>query len=343
MAVFETWLESDLKKPVQVRPLRGNLFSADNGGNLIGVIVTDDGAAVQLSGSVTGYVIRDDGKTVVISSGTISGNRASIVLPASCYAVIGPISIVLKLGNTTLGACSGYVYQSTTDAIVDPGREIPSIAELLAEIENVRNVAAAANAAAASANSAASNANEKASAANTAAENANKKASAANTAAVSANEKAGLANTAAENANEKASAADAAAKKIDEMTVDAESLAPGSAPTATISEVDGHKHIHFGITKGDKGNKGNTGATPNLQIGTVETLSEESSATASIEGTPENPILNLGIPRGRTGSVENVYASNIPMTSTDPTTVKEKMDTVITYAMTVGEIESMGS
>lgn len=51
-----------------------------------------------------------------------------------------------------------------------------------------------------------------------------------------------------------------------------------------------------------KGDNGDTGATPNLQIGTVETLESGSSATASITGTTENPLLNLGIPRGADGT-----------------------------------------
>lgn len=54
--------------------------------------------------------------------------------------------------------------------------------------------------------------------------------------------------------------------------------------------------------KGDKGDKGDTGTTPNLQIGTVETLDSGSNATASITGTVENPLLNLGIPRGEGGT-----------------------------------------
>jgi hypothetical protein len=54
--------------------------------------------------------------------------------------------------------------------------------------------------------------------------------------------------------------------------------------------------------KGDNGAKGDTGATPNLQIGTVTTLDSGSNATASITGTTENPLLNLGIPKGDTGS-----------------------------------------
>ena len=50
-----------------------------------------------------------------------------------------------------------------------------------------------------------------------------------------------------------------------------------------------------------KGDKGDPGATPNIQIGTVETLPAESPATASMTGTPENPLLNLGIPKGKDG------------------------------------------
>lgn len=47
---------------------------------------------------------------------------------------------------------------------------------------------------------------------------------------------------------------------------------------------------------------GQDGATPNIQIGTVETLAAGSPATASMGGTPENPLLNLGIPQGASGS-----------------------------------------
>ena len=62
--------------------------------------------------------------------------------------------------------------------------------------------------------------------------------------------------------------------------------------------------------KGEKGDTGATGATgpqgpagatPNIQIGTVETLAAGSTATASVTGTPENPLLNLGIPQGASG------------------------------------------
>ena len=50
--------------------------------------------------------------------------------------------------------------------------------------------------------------------------------------------------------------------------------------------------------KGDKGNKGDVGATPQFGIGTVV---DSDTATASITGTAENPELNLGLPRGKSG------------------------------------------
>ena len=56
--------------------------------------------------------------------------------------------------------------------------------------------------------------------------------------------------------------------------------------------------------KGEPGKDGAPGAdgvTPNLTIGTVETLPSGSNATASITGSAENPVLNLGIPKGADG------------------------------------------
>ncbi len=50
------------------------------------------------------------------------------------------------------------------------------------------------------------------------------------------------------------------------------------------------------------GNTGSTGATPNLSMGTVDTLEAGADATANITGTAAKPVLNLGIPKGDTGA-----------------------------------------
>ena len=59
--------------------------------------------------------------------------------------------------------------------------------------------------------------------------------------------------------------------------------------------------IISGVIPTVKGQKGDPGITPNLTIGTVETLASGSDATATITGDKENPVLNLGIPKGADG------------------------------------------
>ena len=58
---------------------------------------------------------------------------------------------------------------------------------------------------------------------------------------------------------------------------------------------------------GPQGPKGDVGATPNISIGTTSTLPAGSDATASITGTPENPVLNFGIPKGADGAGAQLY------------------------------------
>ena len=53
---------------------------------------------------------------------------------------------------------------------------------------------------------------------------------------------------------------------------------------------------------GPTGQPGQTGATPDISIGTVETLPPGSPATATITGTAENPVLSFGIPQGQQGA-----------------------------------------
>lgn len=229
--MFETWLRSDLKKPLNVECLEGAFFSGDNEGNLVGVEVFDDGTPASLSGGVTGYVIRADGVTVMVN-GTLSDNKASIVLPASAYTVPGFASIVIKVSTVTVGACVVYVYRSTTDSYFDPGHVVPSLEELLAKIADCE-------------------------------------------------------------------AATEAAMEVANLTVSAET-ASGTTPTATLSDEgvgsQTHKHITFGLVRGERGY---TGATPYFEIGTVE---RGADADATITGTAEYPVLNLTLPKGDTGA-----------------------------------------
>ena len=141
MAQLETWIRQDLKNPLQVQYLNGTMFSQDNAANLVGVEVFDDGEPATLGGSVSANVVRSDGGTVAVSGGTLSGNRVSVILPQAAYAIPGAISIIIKLTAggtvTTLGAIVVTVYRSSTDEVVDPGTIIPSVQNLISQIETV--------------------------------------------------------------------------------------------------------------------------------------------------------------------------------------------------------------
>lgn len=138
MARIESWFKQDLTKPVKVHAISGNLFSADNQGNLIGVEVFNNGEPVTLSGTVSANVIRPDGGTVAVT-GSYTGNRASVILPAAAYAYPGIETIVLKLTEsevvTTLAAVVVTIYQASTDVVVDPGTVMPSIQTLISQIQ----------------------------------------------------------------------------------------------------------------------------------------------------------------------------------------------------------------
>lgn len=63
--------------------------------------------------------------------------------------------------------------------------------------------------------------------------------------------------------------------------------------------------------------KGDIGITPNLSIGTIQTIAPGMDASVIISGTPEEPILNFRIPRGavgekgETGTVPNISIGTV--------------------------------
>ena len=122
----------------------------------------------------------------------------------------------------------------------------------------------------------------------------------------------------AQNAETYASEAEDARDEIRNMSANATTLPSGSDATASYS--DGV--LSLGIPKGDKGDTGDrgaTGATPSFSIGTVETLEPTESATATITGTDENPVLNLGLPKGEQGevSLDELLQNTIVQTNSD--------------------------
>ena len=280
LGVFKRRIDVDAE--IQMTPLKSLYASGDKDAHVFELTLHRGTEEMDLSGaSAQGYFIRADGYTVPIT-GTISGNVVTLTLSEGCYYIVGNFNLIIKvsIGESRKSVFwgNGYVVRSMTDAIVDEENVIPSLDELLAQIAATESAAKAANQAASAANSAATSAAQAASAAGT---------------------NASAANSAANAATAAASAATEAATKIDDMTITATGLAAGAAPTAELTEVDGHYNIVLGLPKGDKGDPG---ATPQITV-QVKTGEPGTAASVTQSGTAEAPVIELTIPRGDTGSL----------------------------------------
>lgn len=85
----------------------------------------------------------------------------------------------------------------------------------------------------------------------------------------------------------------------------------GHTATITITDKDGTTTAV--VEDGAPGAKGDPGVTPDIRIGTVTTLEPGEAATASMSGTAENPLLNLGIPKGAPGETGGGGGSDVSL------------------------------
>lgn len=185
-------------------------------------------------------------------------------------------------------------------------------------VENVKTDADRAETAKESAQDASASAQGYAQSASASATSASESATSAEQAKQSARASAQNAQISAQTAENAKDDAEDARDEILGMRAEAVTLPEGSEATASYADGLLSLGIPRGNTgaKGDKGDTGDTGATPNLTIGTVETLEPSEPATATITGTAENPVLNLGIPQGDTGEVSLADLSTLLPTDT---------------------------
>jgi hypothetical protein len=260
------WLikqEIDLQHGAPVPQVWPNalMMCGDNQAHTWRVTVLDGGAAAALSGTVTGSFIRADGATVIIG-GSLSGNVATVLFDSTCYAYPGDLTGVMRITGggqkVTLAATIFRVRNDITDVVVDPGGTIPSLEEVLAQLDACEAATATATAAAA---------------------------------------------------------------KINGMTIAETSVLYGATPTATITEVSGHKHIALQVMAGPQGITGPIGVTGP----TGPTGSKGITGATGPKGDPGGPtgatgpigITGTTGPSGATGSI-GVPGATGPSGSTGP-------------------------
>lgn len=135
---FPNMYRVDLEKGPAIKQLH-QMFMGDKAANRIGAYLFQGDASVSPGGSCSGTAILNDGSTVALT-GTVAGNEIYIDLPPGCYSVPGPIQVYVLWTNgtvmTTVVAGFGTVTRTETGTIIDPGTIIPSVAALIAQIEN---------------------------------------------------------------------------------------------------------------------------------------------------------------------------------------------------------------
>ena len=254
------------------------------------VTVKKNGMPVDLTGATASlYCARalseDESGGTTYSEATVeSGGEVKAVLPRDAANIPGPVGCTIRVtrdgASVAVARMAVMAIDPTGDDILDEGKRIPSLDEIMASI-------ARCDAAAEKAESAATSVGDALKQVASAIE-------AANGAASDARNAAGQATSGASAAKAAATTATEAATKIDDMTITATGLAAGAAPTAELTEVDGHYNIVLGLPKGDKGDPG---ATPQITV-QVKTGEPGTAAGAQQARTRGGTVEDRTGPRG---------------------------------------------
>lgn len=277
--------ERDINDPLITFCPATLLARGDRNANIIKLTVMDGNTPADLSGNTAVVLFQRPGDSYVVRCpGSVSSNVISATLLGDCYLYSGQYyaSLILDADvfTRTMLRLAGQIESNGDGPVIDPTGTIPGyedIARIYAELEASLGRS---DAATDSANAAAQNANEK---------------------AALANEAAGNANVAAGNANGATARANEASESIEGLTVEASDVSYNQPATATVTDVDGHKRIAFGLRQGVPG------PVPTLTF-TGETGEPNTDVVITQSGPPEAPVVNLKIPQGvpGTGNVSSV-------------------------------------
>lgn len=146
---------SFLDVPIQVEPMHGVTFSNENKGHKFVVSCMRGGELLTLTGTVTARFMRANNTTILIAGNDYTGivdGKAVVTLPQDCYNVPGRFQMAIFLtadgATSCIYACVGSVQRTQNEELIDSGEAVPSLTELLAQIDACEQATADATAAA---------------------------------------------------------------------------------------------------------------------------------------------------------------------------------------------------
>lgn len=246
------------------------------------------------------YVQKPSGKSVY-NTATITGNKIVVDVTDQTFAETGMSSLQVRIVKSERTLVT-FAHPVCVEVNRVPGnaQESQNESDFLDEyIEKMDTTIEASKVATQAANTATSTANAATTAANTATQAANTATSEADTATTKAN-------TAADNANAKAIAANTAAQSANKAAEDIQKKANAGDFTGSVT------------------------------IGNVTTGEPGTKASVTNRGTKKDAILDMSIPRGATGEVENIDTVAVGFTQAGSRT---NINTGETFAILFGKIK----
>lgn len=132
------------------------LMQGDKLAQTIRIVLMDDGEKADIAGyAATGYMLRADGVKVPCK-GTVEENTISVPLDEHCYAAPGPFAMYVRISKEggmrrTVLRIAGMIEGEGDGPLLDSENTIPSIDDLLAQIDRMEKATDEAEAQAASA------------------------------------------------------------------------------------------------------------------------------------------------------------------------------------------------
>ena len=140
MANFTINITTDLSDQLKRYTLQTPLVQNNNMAHEFNVALMDGESEVPVE-NVSADFLRADGNVVPILGDycTANGNVATVVLPEACYAVQGRATLTINVSSGDVKTCIGFfscmVFKTTSASAVDPGTIIPSVEQLIEDID----------------------------------------------------------------------------------------------------------------------------------------------------------------------------------------------------------------